>query len=259
MSHVVLASSVKAKLSSLPEKEQQFINKSLEKMEMAAIQDIIKSASIANTVEDRVYYVYKTSPGAWLLFYVQDDNTLLVLDADSQPYRKALNIFLYILSISFLSSIFFLSIYRTVLSNTENPVLFLAPDGRVFIGREPQTLALITPMAWPTESIAPSWEDISEAAPSFRRTEQAENIMTLSNWVIGFVGSCITTFLSFVGFLLTTYFSWGKDSRERRATEVDLQIRILELEKMKADMEKLKKQKEPKGPTKKPGKKKLAS
>jgi type VI protein secretion system component VasK len=58
--------------------------------------------------------------------------------------------------------------------------------------------------------------------------------------LVAIVSSCITSMVTFVGFVSTTILAWRKEAREKEDRELERKRKEIELEKARLDLEKMK-------------------
>ncbi|OGO35487.1 MAG: hypothetical protein A2W35_21240 [Chloroflexi bacterium RBG_16_57_11] len=58
--------------------------------------------------------------------------------------------------------------------------------------------------------------------------------------LVAIVSSCITSMVTFVGFVSTTILAWRKEAREKEDRELERKHKEIELEKARLDLEKTK-------------------
>ena len=58
--------------------------------------------------------------------------------------------------------------------------------------------------------------------------------------LVAIVSSCITSMVTFVGFVSTTILAWRKEAREKEDRELERKRKEIELEKARLDLEKTK-------------------
>ena len=62
--------------------------------------------------------------------------------------------------------------------------------------------------------------------------------------LVAIVSSCITSMVTFVGFISTTLLTWRKEARENQERELELKRKEIEIEKEKFELEKMKAEQE---------------
>jgi hypothetical protein len=77
---------------------------------------------------------------------------------------------------------------------------------------------------------------LSAADPSIEGNQD----LILAGGVVAIVSSCITSMVTFVGFVSTTLLAWRKEAREKEDRELERKRKEIELEKARLDLEKMK-------------------
>ena len=68
--------------------------------------------------------------------------------------------------------------------------------------------------------------------------------LILTGSVVAIVSSCITSMVTFVGFVSTTILAWRKEAREKEDRELERKRKEIELEKARLDLERTKREQE---------------
>ncbi|MBN2119028.1 MAG: hypothetical protein JW730_20840 [Anaerolineales bacterium] len=61
----------------------------------------------------------------------------------------------------------------------------------------------------------------------------------LNSALVVTVGSCLTSIVTFVGFVSTTVLAWRREAGEKRGRDLEIKLKEIELDKAKIELEKL--------------------
>jgi hypothetical protein len=77
---------------------------------------------------------------------------------------------------------------------------------------------------------------LTEADPSINGNA---DVLTIGG-LVAIASSCITSLVTFVGFVSTTILAWRKEAREKEDRDLERKRREIELEKQRLELEKMK-------------------
>jgi hypothetical protein len=135
-----------------------------------------------------------------------------------RPYRKRRRVFLWMFLLS-------TSIFLVLILILRSGALRYIPE-------------LPTPTANPTFSPTPSPTQfpVLHDSPFLGPNEATAMVGS----IVAALGSCVTSIVTFIGFVSTLVLGWRKESREAQDSKLERQRLALELEKQRLDLEKAK-------------------
>jgi len=258
---MILSSTASKAIASLSEKDRLVVKTSLEKIAHYEIDELINSTRVLRVGEDKNYFSFRASSNIRVFFQIED-YSIVVLDIASIKYtginKTFLNLFIFssvvlaiFIYLGTAGSKYFIAVVAT---KTPIPIVIifpLTPPATV----TPTLTSTATPYGTPpptvtyTSTTAPSTYTpypTYTMYPSPTLTSLpliSDQVMNIGGWVFGTATSCLTSIIAFIGFISTTMLAWKKEAREAQNTKLDYEKTIIELERMRIELETVNKQK----------------